>query len=78
MEFYNAIKPVLLLAIIVIAGGKAIKNFGNNETKAMWITLIVGGVLMFFINGPQRSLGAFDGLMNALLRMISGLGNGGG
>ncbi|MCK8605640.1 hypothetical protein LNP18_05930 [Leuconostoc citreum] len=77
MEFYNSIKPVLLLGIFIIAGGKSLKNFGNSEIKAMWITLVIGGVLMFVIDGPQRSLGAFDGLMNALVRFISGIGNGG-
>lgn len=74
MEIYNAIKPVLLIGIAVIAGGKAVAHYGKNETKQLWITLGLGGLIFFFVNGPQRSLNAFSGLMNTLLNFISGLG----
>ncbi|MBZ5961364.1 hypothetical protein KII94_08815 [Leuconostoc gelidum subsp. gasicomitatum] len=74
MDIYNAIKPVLLGAVALIAGGKAVGHFGKSETKQLWITLGLGGLILFFVNGPQKSLGAFDGLMNALLNFISGLG----
>ncbi|GDZ82883.1 TcpD family membrane protein [Leuconostoc citreum] len=74
MDIYNAVKPVLLIGVALIAGGKAIGHYGKNETKQLWITLGIGGLIFFFVNGPQKSLGAFDGLMNALLNFISGLG----
>ncbi|MDI6572941.1 TcpD family membrane protein [Leuconostoc lactis] len=74
MDIYNAVKPVLLIGVALIAGSKAISHYGKNETKQLWITLGLGGLIFFFVNGPQKSLAAFDGLMNALLNFISGLG----
>lgn len=73
-DIYNAVKPVLLIGTVLIAGGKAIGYYGRNETKQLWITLGLGGLIYFFINGPEKSLGAFDSLMNALINFVSGLG----
>ena len=74
MDIYNALKPVLLGAVVIIAGGRAIGHYGKSETKAMWVTILIGGVVYFFINGPANTLNAFSGLMNTVLNYIQGLG----
>ena len=74
MDIYNALKPVFLFGVVVIAGGRAIGHYGKNETKDMWVTFLIGGLVYFFINGPANTLNAFSGLMNTILNYIQGLG----
>ncbi|QEA46248.1 hypothetical protein FGL72_03590 [Leuconostoc citreum] len=74
MDIYNALKPVLLFGVVVIAGGRSIGHYGKNETKAMWVTILIGALVYFFVNGPANTLNAFSGLMNTILNYIQGLG----
>lgn len=36
MDIYNALKPVLLGLVVIIAGGRAIQHYGKKENKDMW------------------------------------------
>ncbi|CBL91633.1 TcpD family membrane protein [Leuconostoc suionicum] len=74
MDIYNALKPVLLGLVVIIAGGRAIQHYGKNENKDMWVTILIGGLIYFFVNGPANTLNAFSGLMNSVLTFIQGLG----
>lgn len=77
MELYNSFKPALLFIIFLIGAGKAVFHFGKNEIKGMWITIFVAMGIYFFVNGPQKTMQAGDGLMNAILNFISTFGQGG-
>lgn len=74
MDFYNSIKPLLLAGTVIIAGGRAVYHFGKNETKDMWMMILYGSLIYFFINGPQNSLQAFSGILNALINWVKGIG----
>lgn len=78
MDLYNALKPVFLFVIFLIAAGKSVQYFGQSQTKQMWLVICIGGVLMFFVGSPDKTLGAFHNLMNGVVSFISGIGNGGG
>lgn len=45
MDIYNALKPVLLFGLVVIAGDRVIGHYGKNETKDTWVTILIDGVL---------------------------------
>ncbi|WP_312694251.1 TcpD family membrane protein [Leuconostoc pseudomesenteroides] len=74
MDFYNSIKPLLLVGTVVIAGWRVIVCYGKSETKDMWMAILIGGVIYFFVNGPANSLQAFSGILNALLNWVKGIG----
>ncbi|QYU58817.1 hypothetical protein K1728_05305 [Weissella confusa] len=74
MDFYNSLKPLFLVIVVIIAGARAMKHYGKSETKDMWLSIGIGALVYFFVNGPQESLNAFSGLINALLNWIQGLG----
>ncbi|WP_337089648.1 TcpD family membrane protein [Leuconostoc pseudomesenteroides] len=74
MDFYNSIKPLLLVGTVVIAGGRALMHYGKNESKDMWTSIFIGALVYFFVNGPQNSLQAFSGILNALLNWVKGIG----
>lgn len=58
MDFYNSIKSLLLVGTVVIAGGRALMHYGKNESKDMWVSIFIGALVYFFVNGPQDSLQA--------------------
>lgn len=74
MDIYNALKPVLLGAVVIISGGRAIAHYSKSETKQMWVAILIGALVYFFVNGPTNTLNAFSGLMNTVLNYIQGLG----
>ncbi|CAK1254288.1 hypothetical protein R55227_BLOPHJLP_01601 [Fructobacillus tropaeoli] len=74
MELFNALKPVFLGVVVIIASVRAAGHYGKKEMMQMWMTMAVGAVVAFFINGPERTFNAFNGILNALINMISGVG----
>ncbi|MCT3058889.1 hypothetical protein EFN72_06380 [Leuconostoc citreum] len=74
MDFYNAIKPLLLGGTVIIASWRAAKHYAKNESKEMWFAIGIGALVYFFVNGPANTLQAFSGLLNALLNWIKGIG----
>jgi hypothetical protein len=74
LDFYNSIKPLLLVGTVVISGWRALLHFGKNESKDMWMSVLIGAVVYFFINGPANTMQAFSGILNALLNWVKGIG----
>jgi len=74
LDFYNSIKPLLLTGTVIIAGARALGHYGKNEAKDMWMAILIGALVFFFINGPQNTLQAFSGILNALLNWVKGIG----
>lgn len=74
MDLYEAFKPVFVLVVIAITAWRAIVFFGKNQSKAMWVTIILGAALMFVVASPEKTLNSFSGIGNTVLNFIQGLG----
>ena len=74
MDLYEAFKPVLIFIVIVITVWRASVFFGKNESKSMWMTIIIGAALFFVVNGPEKTLNSFVGIGNTVLNFIQGIG----
>ncbi|QIL49935.1 hypothetical protein G7084_00485 [Weissella coleopterorum] len=74
MDLYNALKPALLFFVAFATAGRALLSFSKNDMKAIWITIILGVAVFYFVNDPQGFLGSGNGLMNTVKNWISTLG----
>ncbi|WP_349533861.1 TcpD family membrane protein [Leuconostoc citreum] len=74
MELYNSLKPLLQGVAVVIAGWRALNHYTKNESKEMWMAIGVGALVYYFLGGPATTLQAFNGLLNAVMNFLKGMG----
>lgn len=73
-DFYNSIKPLLLLVVFVVSAIRVIGHFTKKESKDMWYSFLQGAVAYFFVNGPAESLQAFGNLIRSAINYVSNMG----
>ncbi|WP_349549672.1 TcpD family membrane protein [Leuconostoc pseudomesenteroides] len=77
MEIYNSFKPGLLLIGIVITVVVFIGYGIARDNKKMFITVLVGGAINFFVGAPDRVVQSFSGFGDLFLRFIQFFTGGG-
>ncbi|GAK30786.1 hypothetical protein WOSG25_050580 [Weissella oryzae SG25] len=74
MDLYSSIKPAFVTLLLLAGGGRVLFLFFQKQTRTMWMTIGIVAVLGFFINGPQETINAGNGLIRLVLNWISTIG----
>lgn len=74
MDLYGSIKPALVTVLLIVVVVRAVMHLIKKETKEMWISVLIGAIILVIVNGPEQTLNSFQGLVNLVLDYISTLG----